>query len=90
MLAAGIVQGRFAGETGEGEGERRREDDWRLLLPLWLEILPFLALEFLSQNTSMRMRIKNIRKYTYIYIYRKWFPLQGELVPLTNNVVFSY
>ena len=27
----------------------------------------------------------------YLHIFtRKWFPLQGELAPLTNNIVFSY
>ena len=37
-LAAGIVQDTIAGEAGEGEG-----DEWRLLLPLRLEILPLLS-----------------------------------------------
>ena len=40
MLAAGIVQDTFAGEAGEGERGRRSGDDWRLLLPTGLEILP--------------------------------------------------
>ena len=39
MLAAGIVQNTFAREAGEGEGGRRRGDDWRLLLPHRPEIL---------------------------------------------------
>ena len=39
---------------------------------------------------NMKYRI-NIYIYIYIYIYtRKWFPLQGELAPLTKNVEFSY
>ena len=49
MLAAGIVQDTFIGEAGEGKGGE--EDDWRLLLPLFLlgllplrlESLPFLC-----------------------------------------------
>ena len=40
MLAAGIVQDTFAGEAGEGERGRRSGEDWRLLRPPWLEILP--------------------------------------------------
>ena len=40
MLAAGIVQDTFAGETGEGDDGRRSGDDWRLILPTGLEILP--------------------------------------------------
>ena len=40
ILAAGIVQDRFAGEAGEGERGRRSGDDWRLLLPPGPEILP--------------------------------------------------
>ena len=40
ILAAGVVQDRFAGETGEGERGRRSGDDWRLLLPPGPEILP--------------------------------------------------
>ena len=40
MLVAGIVQDTFAGEAGEGERGRRSGDDWRLLLPPGLEILP--------------------------------------------------
>ena len=40
--------------------ETRRGDDWRLLLPLMLEILPFLVLEFLSQNTKMHMQNTNM------------------------------
>ena len=40
ILAAGMVQDTFAGEAGEGERGRRSGDDWRLLLPPGLEILP--------------------------------------------------
>ena len=51
MLAAGIVQDRFAGEAGKGEGGEVETNDWRLLLlllvlvllPLRLENLPFLS-----------------------------------------------
>ena len=39
-VAGGIVQDTFAGEAGEGKSGRRSGDDWRLLLPPWLEILP--------------------------------------------------
>ena len=68
------------------------------ILPLRLESLPFfLALEFKSQNTHAHMRIRSRRTYNRrakratlevfndqpIGIYRKWFPLQGELAPLT-------
>ena len=42
MLAAGIVQDKFAGKAGEGERGRRTGDDWRILLPPWPEILPVL------------------------------------------------
>ena len=41
LLAAGIVQVKFAGEAGKGERGRRSGDDWRLLLPPGPEILPF-------------------------------------------------
>ena len=66
MLAAGIVQDTFAGEAGEGEGG---EEDMLLLLvllPLRQESLPFPTLEFHSQNTHARMRIRN--RHTDIYI----------------------
>ena len=50
MLAAGIVQDLFTREAGEGEGGY----DWRLLLPLVLplrlEILPFLSI---LQNSNL-------------------------------------
>ena len=67
MLDAGIVQDTFAGEAGEGE----RGSKWR-----WLEATStnragnssrFVAIEFLSQITNMRTRIRNV--HTYIYIY---------------------
>ena len=47
MLAAAIVQDMFAGEAGEGEGGEEEMTEGRLLLPLLLplrlEILPFLS-----------------------------------------------
>ena len=69
MLAAGIVQDTFAGEAGEGKRGRRSGDNWRLLLQPGPEILPvFVAIEFLSQITNTRTRIRNvICIYTYIY-----------------------
>ena len=71
MLAAGIVQDTFAGKAGEGEWGRRSGDDWRLLLPPGPEILPrFVAIEFLSQITNTRTRIRNVRTYVYI-LYMK-------------------
>ena len=66
MLAAGIVQDTFAGEAGEGERGRRSRDDWRLLLPPGPD---FVAIEFLSQITNTRTCIRNVRTYTYTYIY---------------------
>ena len=70
MLAAGIVQDTFAGEAGEaGEGERGRQsgDDWRLLLPPGAgNSSRFVAIEFLSQITNTRTRIRNVRTYVYI------------------------
>ena len=67
MLAAGIVQDTFAGEAGEGERGRRSGDEWRLLLPPWAgNSSRFVAIEFLSQITNTRTRIRNVRTYVYI------------------------
>ena len=33
------------------------------------KFFPFVAIEFLSQITNMRTRIRNVRTYIYIYIY---------------------
>ena len=62
-LAADIVPNVFAGEGEEGEEETiggLYHSGWKFFR--------YLALEFLSQNTNTRMRIRNIRMYTYIYI----------------------
>ena len=66
MLAAGIVQDTFAGEAGEGERGRRSGDDWRLRLPT--QAARFVAIEFLSQITNTRTRIRTVRTYVYIKI----------------------
>ena len=67
MLAAGLVQDTFAGEAGEGERGRRSGDEWRLLLPPWAgNSSRFVAIEFLSQITNTRTRIRNVRTYVYI------------------------
>ena len=51
----------------------------------------FVAIEFLSQITNTRTRIRNVRTNVRMYTYtRKWFSLQGELDPVTKYVVFSY
>ena len=69
MLAAGIVQDTFAGEAGEGE----REAKWRRLEATSTtragKSSRFVAIEFLSQITNTRMRIRNERTYTYIDDY---------------------
>ena len=61
MLAAGIVQYKFAGEDEEGEGgeEEMTEASSTAILLLRLEIFHFLALEFLPQNTNTHTRIRN-------------------------------
>ena len=60
MLAAGIVQDKFAGEDeGEGGEEEMTEASSTAILLLRLEIFHFLALEFLPQNTNTHMRIRN-------------------------------
>ena len=67
MLAAGIVQDTFAGETEEGERRRRSEDDWRLPLTTRAgNSSRFIAIEFLSQITNTRTHITNVRSYIYI------------------------
>ena len=55
MLAAGIVQDTFAGKAGEGERGRRNSSC-------------FIAIEFLSQITNARTRIRNVRTYVYMKI----------------------
>ena len=67
MLAAGIVEDTFAGKAGEGERGRRSGDDWRLLsTTLAGNSSCFVAIEFLSQITNARTRIRNVRTYVYI------------------------
>ena len=67
MLAAGIVQDTFAGEAGEGGA---REAKWRRLeatSTTWAgNSSRFVAIEFLSQITNTRTRIRNVRTYVYI------------------------
>ena len=69
-LAAGIVQDTFAGEAGESEGGEEEMTGgyfYRYFYCSGWKFFHFLALEFLSQNTNLRMHIRNIHTYTYIY-----------------------
>ena len=74
MLAAGTVQDTLAGEAGEGEGgEEETTGGYFYCYFYWYfycsgkKVLRFLALEFHSQITHARMRIRNTRMYIYIY-----------------------
>ena len=61
MLAAGIVEDTFAGKAGEGERGWRSGDDWRLLsTTIAGNSSRFIAIEFLSQITNARTRIRNV------------------------------
>ena len=66
-LAAGIVQDMFAREAGEGEGGEEEMTGGYFYRSSWKFFL-FLALEYLSQNTNTRMRIRNVGTYTYIHV----------------------
>ena len=69
MLAAGVVQDTFAGVAGEGE----REAKWRRLEATSTtragNSSRFVAIEFLSQITNTRTRIRNVRTYVYKTYY---------------------
>ena len=76
MLAAGIVQDTLAGKAGEGEGGEEETTGiyfyryfyryfYHYIYHSGWKLFRFLALEFLSQNTNTRMRIRNVRTYTY-------------------------
>ena len=54
MLAAGILQDTFGRRLEATSTAHGRNSS------------VFLALEFLSQNTNTRMRIRNVRTYAYI------------------------
>ena len=69
MLAAGIVQDTFAGEVGEGKRGGEVETTGGYFYHPAGNSSCFVAIEFLSQITNTRMRIRNVR--TYIYIYMK-------------------
>ena len=61
----------FAGEAGEGEGVEEETTGgyfYRYFYCSGGKLVRFLALEFLSQNTNTRMRIRSVRTHTYIYI----------------------
>ena len=76
MLAAGIVQDVFAGEAGEGEWGGEMETTGGYFYHPAGNSSRFVAIEFLSQITNTRMRIRNVR--TYIYITRKMVPIMGR------------
>ena len=65
MLAAGIVQDKFAGEAGEDERGRRRGDNWKLLLPPGPDILPVLYQLNFYRKSLTRARVLK----TYVYIH---------------------
>ena len=68
-LAAGIVQDTFAGEAGEGGGVEEETTGGYFYCYFYRsgwKFFRFLALEFLSQKTNTRMRIRNLCTYTYI------------------------
>ena len=71
MLAAGIVQDMFAGETGEGERGGEVETTGGYFYHPARNSSRFIAIEFLSQITNTRTRIRNVRTFTYIHIYMK-------------------
>ena len=66
MLAASIMQDTFAGEAAGAEVKRRRLEATSTARAG--NSSSFVAIEFLSQITNTRMRIRNIRMHTYIYI----------------------
>ena len=68
MLAAGIVQDTFAGEAGEGERGDEVETTGGYFYHPARNSSRFVAIEFLSQITNTRTRIRNVRTYIYIYI----------------------
>ena len=72
MLAAGIVLDTFAGEAGVGEGGEEEMTGGYFYRYLYCSG-PFLSTEFLSQHTNMRMRIRNVRTYTYIHLEHSYW-----------------
>ena len=77
MVAAGIVQNMFAGGTGDGEGGEERSTGcffYHCFYRSGRKFFRFLAIEFLSQNTKILMRI---RKEGVMKHYISWTPQAG-------------
>ena len=68
MLAAGIVQDTSAGEAGKGERGRRSGGLEATSTTRAGNSSRSVAIEYLSQITNMRTRIRNVRTYIYIFI----------------------
>ena len=79
VLAAAIEPGAFAGEAGDTE----RMTGGYFYRSCW-KFFRILTLEFLSQNTNMRMLFRNVCTYTYIYTKSRirWFGGRGGLASL--------
>ena len=73
MLAASIVQDTFTGEAGEGERGDEVETTGGYFYHPARNSSRFLAIEYLSQITNTRTRIRNVRTYVRIYIYIYFF-----------------
>ena len=66
MLAGGIVQDTFAGEDGESAGGEVETTGGYFYHPAG-NSSRFVAIEFLSQITNKRTRIRNVRTYVRMY-----------------------
>ena len=69
ILGAGIVQDTFAGKAGEGEHGGEVETTGGYFYHPARNSSRFIAIEFLSQITNTRTRIRDVRTYIRIYTY---------------------